>query len=90
MVMSEIIKQIAQKTGASQKLVKEILVEQFGIVKEQLLSEGKVEIYNIGTLKLAKQEARKAKNPSTGAVVDVPAKNKVSVKVSKALKDAVN
>ena len=50
---------------------------------------GATTLGGVGKLASAKREARKARNPSTGATIDVPAKTVVKFKVAKDLADAV-
>ncbi len=49
----------------------------------------KVVFGNLGKLSAAKRDAREARNPSTGAIIQVPAKTVVKFKPAKALSDAV-
>jgi DNA-binding protein HU-beta len=50
----------------------------------------KYRIDKFGTFEIKRKEARKAKNPKTQKIVDVPAKNSISFKPSKTLKDSIN
>jgi DNA-binding protein HU-beta len=50
---------------------------------------GDVTLSGIGKLAVAKRDARQARNPSTGAMIDVPAKTVVKFKVAKDLADSV-
>ena len=46
-------------------------------------------IPGLGKLVLVKRNARKGRNPATGAIIDIPAKKVVKFRVAKAAKDAV-
>ncbi|MFH1074950.1 MAG: HU family DNA-binding protein [Candidatus Firestonebacteria bacterium] len=49
----------------------------------------KVKVAGLGTFVMKERAARKARNPKTGAMVDVPAKKTVRFRASKSLKQAV-
>ena len=57
-------------------------------IKSGLLEDGKVTLVGFGTFTIVLRKARKARNPQTGAPIDVPAKFVPKFKASKALKDA--
>lgn len=54
-----------------------------------LKSGGDVTVSGVGKLSSVKRDALQARNPSTGAVIDVPAKMVVKFKVAKDLADTV-
>ena len=66
-----------------------VLMSLAGVVSKTLKSGGNVTLGGVGKLSSAKRDARQARNPSTGAVIDVPAKTVVKFKVAKDLADAV-
>jgi DNA-binding protein HU-beta len=47
-------------------------------------------LVGFGTFSVAQREARKGRNPQTGAEIDIPAKKVVKFKTGSALKDEVN
>lgn len=49
-----------------------------------------VDIPGLATFKVESKPARTGRNPSTGATIQIPAKNAVTIKPAKALKDAAN
>jgi integration host factor subunit beta len=59
-------------------------------MKDSLAQGERVEIRNFGNFSLRKREARKARNPKTGEVVDVPAKRVPFFKAGKELKEMVD
>ncbi|MDR6827692.1 DNA-binding protein HU-beta [Bosea sp. BE271] len=66
-----------------------VLTYLAGVASRTLKSGGDITLGGVGKLASAKREARKARNPSTGATIDVPAKTVVKFKVAKDLADAV-
>jgi DNA-binding protein HU-beta len=49
-----------------------------------------VSIVGFGSFLVRRREARKGRNPKTGATIDIAASNAPAFKAGKALKDAVN
>jgi integration host factor subunit beta len=62
----------------------------FDVIKNSLAHGERVEIRNFGNFSLRKREARKAWNPKTGELVDVPAKTVPFFKPGKELKEIVD
>ena len=85
----ELIAKIAKDTGsskASASAAVESLIE--GITKS-LKKGDPVAFVGFGTFKTAQRKARKARNPQTGATIQIPRRRVVRFTVGKALKDAV-
>lgn len=57
---------------------------------EALGEKGRLEIRGFGNLTVHHQDAREARNPKTGEMVQVPAKNKVRFKMGKDLMEKLN
>lgn len=89
MTKNELIAAIAEGTGKTKADVGAILTSLAGTVAKTLKDGGDVTLGGIGKLSPAKREARQARNPSTGAMIDVPAKTVVKFKVAKDLADTV-
>ena len=68
--------------AAGEAAVKQV----FGAVAELLLKRGSVEIDGFGEFALCQRKARLARNPRTGARIDVPAKVVVKCIPASALK----
>ena len=73
---SELIKAAAAKAEVSNALAAKVLEATIEAVKK---GEG-VQIIGLATIAVKNQAARTAKNPRTGAVVNVPAKKVVKIK----------
>lgn len=89
MTKAELIKEIATKTGFTQKDVK-VVMETMGEIVFNTLPVDEVKVMDGVTLYSEEVAARVARNPRTGENVDVPAHKKVKCKLGKAIKDAVN
>lgn len=61
-------------TAKSEADVTAVLASLAGVASKALKSGGQVPLSGIGKLTSARRDARQARNPSTGALVDVPAK----------------
>lgn len=60
------------------------------VIADELAAGGEVPLPHIGKLKVRDMAARTGRNPQTGAPVEIPAKRKVVLTVSKELKEAMN
>lgn len=69
----------------ARKATKELL----GAMVEGLRRDGQVEIRGFGSFRLVSRSARKARNVHTGAIIDIPARQAVMFKASKALRTSV-
>lgn len=91
MTRSVLIDKVAEKAeGLTRKQTEIVLETIFDGVKEALSKGEKVEIRGFGNFRLKQRKPRKARNPKTGAIVDVPFKKVLHFKVGKALRDALN
>jgi integration host factor subunit beta len=85
----ELCERIAKKTGYAQVITKEIVQMFLDEIIAELAKGNRMEFRNFGVFDTRLQPARKARNPRTDEVVDVPAKAVVCFKVGKSMqKDA--
>jgi len=89
MTKNELIAALADDAAKSKADVSAVLASLAGVISKTLKSGGDVTVGGIGKLSPAKRQARQARNPSTGAMIDVPAKTVVKFKVAKELADTV-
>ncbi len=85
MTKANIIELIAEKTGFTIVDVKTIVEGFLQEVKNSMMEDKALEIRGFGTFKVRKYAARKARNPKTNEEVQVPARKKAMLKVSKEL-----
>ncbi|MEW6562724.1 MAG: HU family DNA-binding protein [Pseudomonadota bacterium] len=93
MNQAQLIDEIAANTantGTSKATVKFVLDAMSEVTHAELKKGGEVTLPGIGKLHVEHKEARKGRNPSTGAEIDIPAKSVPKFSAAKALKDAVN
>jgi len=85
----EIVKTISEKIGMTQLATKEIVQNTFQAIVDTLVEERRIELRNFGVFEVKKRAARKARNPRTGARVDVPQKFVVTFKPGKEMEERV-
>ena len=86
---SELIAQIAEKSGLNQKDAGKALDGLTQAVSDALANGEDVTLVGFGTFKVTERKAKKGRNPATGEAIQIPAKKAPIFKAGKALKDAV-
>lgn len=89
MTKNELIAAIAEETGKTKTDVSTVLASLAGVAAKSLKGGSDLTVGGLGKFSAARREAREARNPSTGAIIKVPAKTVVKFKVAKDLADAV-
>jgi DNA-binding protein HU-beta len=93
---TELIKKLSKKTGLSLKDSEAAVDSIFnaksgkGIIAVELDAGKKVTIPGFGTFKTVPRKARMGVNPKTGQKMQIPAKNYVTFKAGKTLKERVS
>ena len=87
---ADLVDFVAGESGLTKKDTRAVIGTVMDGIKAGLAADGKVTLVGFGTFSTVHREARTARNPQTGEPVDVPAKNVVKFKASKALKETVN
>jgi integration host factor subunit beta len=77
------------KSNLTQLATKEIVQWTFEAIIETLVQEGRIELRNFGVFEVKQRKPRKARNPRTGARVDVEAKNVVTFQPGKEIEEQV-
>ena len=70
--------------------IEKVVVSIFKYLSNQLASSHNIEIRGFGMLKTKITKPRIARNPKTGASIEVPSKRKISLKSSKLLNLTIN
>ncbi len=97
MTKKEIVRDICErankeklmKGNLTQLATKEIVQWTFEAIIETLVKEGRIELRNFGVFEVKQRKPRKARNPRTGARVDVEAKNVVTFQPGKTMEKRV-
>lgn len=86
---SELIAQIAEKSGLNPKDAGKALDGLTQAVAEELASGGTVQLVGFGTFSVKERAERTGRNPQTGEEITISASKTPHFKAGKALKDAV-
>jgi len=91
MTKSGLIEKVASRVeGLTVKQTEIIIDTVFESMKESLAQGEKIEIRGFGNFRLRARGPRKARNPKTGASVEVPRKVALHFKMGKALRESLN
>jgi DNA-binding protein HU-beta len=88
MKKSELVDALAEKTGLSKADAKKTFDALTEIVLGAVTAKQDVELGSLGKIKVVHKPAGTARNPATGAQMDVAAKDVPKFTASKALKEA--
>jgi len=77
---SDLVKAVAAKAEVTAAMAAKVIDAALEAAVEAVKNGENVQLVGYATIAVAKRAARKAKNPRTGAVVEVPAKKVVRIK----------
>ncbi|MGD9489346.1 MAG: HU family DNA-binding protein [Calditrichaceae bacterium] len=89
MTKQELVSKMAADAGISKKAAEDALGSFLDTVKKSLKKDENVSLIGFGTFSVSKRNARKGRNPQTGAVINIPARKVPTFKAGKGLKDAL-
>ncbi|WP_444875217.1 HU family DNA-binding protein [Mangrovibrevibacter kandeliae] len=87
---NELISAVAEKADLSKQQANGAVDAVFEVLSEAMAKGDDVRLVGFGTFAVSHRAASKGRNPSTGAEVDIPARNVPKFTPGKGLKDAVN
>jgi DNA-binding protein HU-beta len=91
MFMPEFKKRVKEALGLNSIKAAEETIDKFTALLADIIKTGEeIPLGNFGKLVLYERAAHKSRNPLTGDMIDVPAKNVVKLKPSGATKKLVN
>jgi integration host factor subunit beta len=91
MTKSELIEKLAEVNGTLNRKESEMLVNiVFDSMSEALRTGDKVEIRGFGSFTVRERDAREARNPKSGEVVEIPSKKVPFFKTGQELRERVN
>lgn len=89
-LIAKVTKDLKDKNvDVNQAVVGQVVNGVFATIQDRLYQEEEVKIADFGAFKTTKREARTGRNPATGDAIEIPAKNAVSFKPAKALKEYI-
>lgn len=86
---TELIAQVAEKTGLSKKDTESIINAAVDTIASTMALGDKVQLSGFGIFEVKDRQARVGRNPKTKEAIEIPASRQPVFKPSKALKDIV-
>jgi integration host factor subunit beta len=90
MTKADLVEEVARATELARKDSEVIVEEIFENIIQALNRGEKIELRGFGSFRVRQREARRGRNPKTGAPVDIPAKRVVYFKPGKELKELIS
>jgi DNA-binding protein HU-beta len=87
---SDLISTVARTTGQQQVDVAKTVEGVLATIRDALTQGDDVRLLGFGTFTVGQRAASQARNPQTGATIQVPASRQARFKAGKALKAALN
>jgi len=89
MTKADLVDKIAAKAGLTKVASEKVLNAFLASVSDVLLKEGRLNLTGFGTFAVETRQARKGRNPRTGAVITIPAGKVVKFRPGRKLKESV-
>lgn len=90
MTKTELIAEVAEKTGLKKKDAEAAVTAVLTAVEEKLAAGEKVQLVGFGTFEVKERPERDGRNPSTGETIKIAASKRPVFTAGKALRDKVN
>lgn len=90
MTKAELVEEVARAAELTKKDSEVIVDEVFKNIIQALNRGEKIELRGFGSFRVRQRDARRGRNPKTGAPVDIPAKRVPYFKPGKELKELIN
>ena len=89
MIKSDLVDQVAQRTGLTKKDSARAVDALFEAIREELQNGGKVQLVGFGTFEVKQREARIGRNPKTMEEIRIPARRVPVFRPGTELRDSV-
>ena len=89
MTKNDLVAEISEDLRLRQVDVKRVVQLALDGIVATLAREKRIELRNFGIFEVRVRAARRARNPLTNAIVEVPAKNVISFKPGKLMKEKI-
>ena len=90
MTKTELIAEVAEKTGLKKKDAEAAVAAVLTAVEEKLAAGEKVQLVGFGTYAVTERPDRAGRHPATGATIQIAAAQRPVFTAGKALRDKVN
>lgn len=87
---SELIAEVAEKTGLTKKDAEAAVKAVTDTITDAMIQGDKVQLVGFGTFEVRERAARFGRDPRTGESMEIAASKAPAFKAGQALKDAVN
>ena len=87
---ADLVDKIAEETGATKRLVHDLLIEMVDLTKKELDADGHAIFPGLGRFRLRWHEARTGRNPQTGEAIEIPAHSSINFKAEAKLRKYIN
>ncbi|ERL25039.1 HU family DNA-binding protein [Mitsuokella sp. oral taxon 131] len=77
-----LVDKVAEAAGTSKKDTKAVIDALFEVVKDSVKADAEIRLIGFGTFKKSHREARKGRNPQTGAEIQIAASDSLAFKSS--------
>lgn len=77
-----LVDKVAEVAGTSKKDTKAVIDALFEVVKDSVKADAEIRLIGFGTFKKSHREARKGRNPQTGAEIQIAASDSLAFKSS--------
>jgi DNA-binding protein HU-beta len=89
MKKSEMIEKVAERFSMTKAQAERVINFYAEVVETELMNDGESIVHGVGSLKVKTRAARTARNPQTGAAINVPEKKAVTFRATSSLKAKV-
>lgn len=89
MTKSDLVDQVAERTGMTKKDSTRAVEALFDTIREELQNGGKVQLVGFGSFEVKQREARIGRNPKTMEEIRIPARRVPVFRPGKELRDSV-
>ena len=90
MTKADIVTKVAKALKIKQVVAEKTICTVLDTIKQGIIDEGKVTIRGFGCFNTRNKSERQGRNPKTGAVIQIAAKNSVKFKAGSDLSSSVN
>lgn len=86
----DLILRISEATGQKQTVTRDIIRQFIDEITDELAQGNRLELRDFGVFEVRARRSRRARNPKTGAHIEVPPKRVVTIKPGKKMKEKIN
>ena len=86
---SELVNEVARKTGLSRREAEVGLQTMLDLVSKELTKGGKITLTGFGTFDVGKRKARSGVNPRTGSAINIPATKMPRFRPSRSMREII-